>query len=115
MATRIPSFTLFTNDTYPLLKFTVNKSDGTGVQDLTGTSISCLLRLQGKDTLLFTAAQSVCQVTSASTGKVQYELPSAISDPGIYTGQLLIDFGSANKQRTQRFELKVLEGLPNPA
>lgn len=108
---RIPRFVLYTEDTYPIFKFTIKKSDGSGPQDLSGVSVKCIFRLQGSSTNYFTGVSTNGTVTNATGGLLQYELPAPITDPGSYTGQVLIDFGASNVQRTERFEIKVLEGL----
>lgn len=112
MATRIPSYTLYTSDTYPVFKFTISKSDGSGPQDLNGVSVKCLIRLQGSSTNLFTGSGTNCTVTDAPLGKVEYLLPSAITDSGIYTAQIYMDFGGSKVQRSERFNLEVIDGIP---
>lgn len=111
MANRLPRLIIYTEDTGPPLVFNIKKTDGSGSQDLTGASAKCLIRLQGKNTNLFTGTSTDCVITDAINGKVKYTLPSAITDPGVYTGQIRIDFGSGVLQRTERFELEVVEGL----
>lgn len=108
---RIPSITLYTNDTYPVINITLNKSDGSGPMDLTGASAKCYMKLYGGSTNVFSGSQANCTITSTVNGTISYTLPSAITDPGPYIGQIVVDFGSGHVQRSERFEVKVLEGI----
>jgi len=110
---RIPTYKIFTNDTLPILKFTIQKSDGTGPQNLTSVAAKCFLRLQGQSNNLLTGTQTNCNITDAANGKLQYILPTPITDPGIYTGQILLDFGGGQLQRSERFIAEVEEGIAN--
>lgn len=109
--TRIPVITVYTNDTGPTMKFSLAKSDGSGALNLAGATVKCLLRLQGSTVNLYTGSSTDCTITDAPNGVVSYNLPSAITDPGFYTGQLAITFSGGQIQRSQRFTLEVTEGI----
>ena len=111
MAKNIPRFTYYTGDVKPLMYFTINKDDGSGYLNLTGTSVNCFFRLQGSASTFLSGANTLCTIVTALSGAVTYQLPAAFTDPGVYTGQLVIT-QSGQQQRTQRFEVEVLEGLP---
>ena len=109
---KIPIISFFTSDTSPVLQFTINKTDGTGAFDITGSSSKCKLRLIGSTANVFSGTLEDSTLQSPGTnGRIDYTLPSAITDPGIYHGQLEITLAAGGIQRTQRFQIEIEEGL----
>ncbi len=107
----IPKETIYTNDKLPTLSFTINKEDGTGPFDLSGVSsangIVCVLRLMGAASATVSGG---CSVISATGGNCAFTLSSALTEPGLYSGQLILTLGGG-EQRTSKFQLDVQEGL----
>ncbi len=104
--------TFFTTDVLPTMQFTVRKSDGSGVLDLTGATAKVHLRETGATGNKFTGSAEDATIVGAPTdGRVDYTLPSAgIDNAGLYKGQVDLTF-PAGGHHTQEFELVVKEGF----
>ena len=101
----------FTDDVLPTMEFTIRKSDGTGVLDLTGGTAVCHLRLISAAANKFSGADENATIVDAVNGRVDYTLPTGgIDDPGVYKGQVEITF-PAGPQHFQEFELIIKEGF----
>ncbi len=101
----------FTTDKLPTMEFTIRKSDGSGVLDLSGATAVCHLRLISATSNKFSGAEENATIVDAVNGRVDYTLPSGgIDDPGVYKGQVNVSF-PAGGQHTQEFELVVKEGF----
>lgn len=108
---KVPILSFFTSDTSPVILFTINQSDGSGALDVTGSTSKCHLRLMAATANVFSGASEDATLIDGPTGRINYTLPSALSDPGVYYGQLEITLAGGGIQRTQRFQLEVDEGL----
>ncbi len=101
----------FTKDVLPTMEFTIRKSDGSGVLNLTGATAVCHLRLIGASANKFTGASETATIVDAVNGRVDYTLPvDGIDDAGVYKGQVDVTFPLGG-QHTQEFELVVKEGF----
>ncbi len=93
------------------MQFTIRKSDGSGVLDVTGATAKVHLRETGATANKFSGAEEDAVVVSPTLGRVDYTLPTGgVNNSGVYKGQVDMAF-PAGGHHTQEFELVVKEGF----
>lgn len=110
ITTKIPRLNFYTTDLSPSITARLDKSDGSGTLDISGATAQCLVRAMGATSNLFSGSSA--DATNAGSGSVQYTLPTGgFATAGIYFAQFKVTFSGGNTQRTQRFQIKVEDGL----